>query len=129
MTPRVVVTGMGWITPLGHDLETVWTKLVNGESGVRPIVRFDASTFPTSFAAEVRDYDFRKYVRNPAMPEGAAMNTQVALGAARQAWDQPGPRRSARPGPPGAGNGRTSVSRTSPGTAITVIISPGSLTT
>ena len=90
MTPRVVVTGMGWITPLGHDLETVWTKLVNGESGVRPIVRFDASTFPTSFAAEVRDYDFRKYVRNPAMHEGAAMNTQFALGAARQAWDQSG---------------------------------------
>ena len=90
MTPRIVVTGMGWITPLGHDLDTVWTRLVNGESGVRPIDRFDASTFPTTFAAEVRDYDFRKYVRDPAMHEGAAMNTQFALGAARQAWDQSG---------------------------------------
>ena len=71
MTPRIVVTGMGWITPLGHDLDSVWTRLVNGESGVRPIHRFDASTFPTSFAAEVRDYDFRKYVRDPAMHDGA----------------------------------------------------------
>ena len=90
MTPRVVVTGMGWITPLGHDLDTVWTRLINGVSGVRPIHRFDASTFPTSFAAEVRDYDFRKYVGDPAMHEGAAKNTQFALGAARQAWDQSG---------------------------------------
>ena len=88
MTQRVVVTGMGWITPLGHDLDTVWTKLVNGESGVKPIDRFDASTFPTPYAAQVRDYDYRKYVSDPAIHEHAAMNTQFALGAARQAWDQ-----------------------------------------
>jgi len=88
MTQRVVVTGMGWITPLGHDLDTVWTKLVNGESGVRPIDRFGASTFPTPYAAQVRDYDYRQYVSDPAIHEHAAMNTQFALGAARQAWDQ-----------------------------------------
>ncbi len=88
MSRRVVVTGMGWVTPLGHDLDTVWTKLVNGESGVKPIARFDASTFPTPFAAQVRDYDYRQYVRDPSMHEHAAMNTQFALGAARQAWDQ-----------------------------------------
>jgi len=88
MAQRIVVTGMGWITPLGHDLDTVWSKLVNGESGVRPIDRFDASTFPTPYAAQVRDYDFRQYVRDPSIHEMAAMNTQFALGAARQAWDQ-----------------------------------------
>ena len=88
MAQRIAVTGMGWITPLGHDLDTVWTKLVNGESGVRPIDRFDASTFPTPYAAQVRDYDFRQYVRDPSIHELAAMNTQFALGAARQAWDQ-----------------------------------------
>jgi 3-oxoacyl-[acyl-carrier-protein] synthase II len=88
MTQRVVVTGMGWITPLGHDLDTVWTKLVNGESGVKPIDRFDASTFPTPYAAQVRDYDYRQYVSDPKIHEHAAMNTQFALGAARQAWDQ-----------------------------------------
>ncbi|MHC4217444.1 MAG: beta-ketoacyl-[acyl-carrier-protein] synthase family protein [Planctomycetota bacterium] len=90
MTRRIVVTGMGWITPLGHDLETVWTKLLAGESGVTPIARFDATTFPTSFAAQVRDYDYTKYLRDPKLHEHAAANTQFALGAARQAWDQAG---------------------------------------
>ena len=50
-TPRIVITGMGWITPLGHDLETVWGKLTRGASGVSAIEGFDASTFPTTFAA------------------------------------------------------------------------------
>ncbi|MHC5008954.1 MAG: beta-ketoacyl-[acyl-carrier-protein] synthase family protein [Planctomycetota bacterium] len=90
MTRRVVVTGMGWITPLGHDLDTVWAKLVGGESGVTPIGRFDASTFPTSFAAQVRDYDYTSYLRDPELHVHAAANTQFALGAARQAWDQAG---------------------------------------
>jgi 3-oxoacyl-[acyl-carrier-protein] synthase II len=81
---------MGWITPLGHDLDTVWTKLLAGDSGVTPIERFDATTFPTSFAAQVRNYDYTKYVRDPKLHEHAAANTQFALGAARQAWDQAG---------------------------------------
>jgi len=88
MTRRIVVTGMGWITPLGHDLDTVWSRLMKGESGIRPIERFRAETFPTSFAAQVRDYDYRRYVRDPSLHEHAAANTQFALGAARQAWDQ-----------------------------------------
>ena len=86
--PRIVITGMGWVTPLGHDLETVWGNLVGGVSGVTPIARFDASTFPTSFAAQVKDYDYRAYLRDPSLHEHAAANTQFALGAARQAWDQ-----------------------------------------
>ncbi|MHC4413882.1 MAG: beta-ketoacyl-[acyl-carrier-protein] synthase family protein [Planctomycetota bacterium] len=88
--PRIVITGMGWVTPLGHDLDTVWSKLVRGESGVSRIERFDASTFPTSFAAQVRDYDFTEYLRDPSLHEKAAANTRFALGAARQAWDQAG---------------------------------------
>ncbi|MEC8560428.1 MAG: beta-ketoacyl synthase N-terminal-like domain-containing protein, partial [Planctomycetota bacterium] len=44
---RVVVTGMGWITPLGFSLEEVWSKLTSASSGMQPITRFDASTFPT----------------------------------------------------------------------------------
>ncbi|MEL7066352.1 MAG: beta-ketoacyl synthase N-terminal-like domain-containing protein, partial [Planctomycetota bacterium] len=46
MTRRVVVTGMGWITPLGQDLHTVWSALTSGQSGIKPTTRFDASTFP-----------------------------------------------------------------------------------
>ena len=88
--PRIVVTGMGWITPLGHDLQTVWDKLAGSESGVAPIERFDARTFPTKFAAQVKDYDFTKYLKDPEVHKHAGANTQFALGAARQAWDQAG---------------------------------------
>ena len=87
---RVVITGMGWITPLGHDLESVWTKLISAGSGMAPITRFDAKTFPTTFAAEVRDFDFRDFVQDPSWHEHAGLNVQFALGAARQAWNQAG---------------------------------------
>jgi 3-oxoacyl-[acyl-carrier-protein] synthase II len=86
--PRIVITGMGWVTPLGHDLSTVWKKLMAGESGVSRIDRFDAATFPTTFAAQIRKYDFRRYVDDPTKHEHAGLNTQYALGAARQAWEQ-----------------------------------------
>lgn len=88
--PRVVVTGVGWITPLGHDLESVWEALMTGRSGVDRITRFDARTFPTNFAAEVRDFDFTRFVDDPAIHAGAGLNIQFALGAARQAWEQAG---------------------------------------
>lgn len=85
---RIVMTGAGWITPLGFDLDTVWNRLVKGESGVSKIDRFDASTFPTTFAAQIRDYDFRQYVESAREHEYAGLHTQFALGAARQAWEQ-----------------------------------------
>lgn len=87
---RVVITGMGWVTPLGHDLDTVWNALMRGESGVAKINRFDASTFPTTFAAQVKGYDAGKYLENPKAHAHAGLNTQFALGAARQAWEQSG---------------------------------------
>lgn len=83
---RVVITGMGWITPLGHDIETVWKALLEGRSGIDRIQRFDASTFPTTFAAQVRDYDWRKYVRDPSMHGEVGDHVAFALGAAAQAW-------------------------------------------
>jgi len=54
---RVVITGMGWVTPMGHDVESVWKRLLNGESGIARTTLFDASTFPTTFSAEVKNYD------------------------------------------------------------------------
>ena len=87
---RVVITGMGWITPLGHDLESVWSRLISAGSGMAPITRFDARTFPTTFAAEVQDFDYAAYVQDPSWHEHAGLNVQFALGAARQAWDQAG---------------------------------------
>src|SRR6202165_662072 len=63
---RVVVTGMGVVTPLGSTVPEMWTSLVAGRSGVDYIRRIDASTFPTTFGAEVRDLDD---ARLPADPE------------------------------------------------------------
>ncbi len=58
---RVVVTGLGAITPLGKTVEESWTNLVNGVSGAAPITRFDASKFKTTFACEVKDYNPADY--------------------------------------------------------------------
>lgn len=52
---RVVITGMGIVCPLGHDVETVWAGILAGKSGVAKTTIFDASTFPTTFDAEVKD--------------------------------------------------------------------------
>jgi 3-oxoacyl-[acyl-carrier-protein] synthase II len=93
--PRVVVTGTGWITPLGHDIEGVWKRLLAAESGMAPITRFDARTFPTTFAAEVRGYDVSRFVKDPAVHRTAGLNSQFALGAAGQAWRQAGLDRAA----------------------------------
>lgn len=90
MSRRIVVTGMGWVTPLGHDLETVWHALMNGGSGIAPITRFDARTFPTSFAGEVKGFDVRPLLRDPSLHATAGINSQFALGAAAQAWKQAG---------------------------------------
>ncbi|MBB6429279.1 beta-ketoacyl-[acyl-carrier-protein] synthase family protein [Algisphaera agarilytica] len=88
--PKIVITGMGWVTPLGQDLETVWNALLTGQSGVDRTSHFDASTFPTTFSAEVKDYDWTTYVKDPSLHEGIGLNTSFALGAAAQAWKQSG---------------------------------------
>ena len=59
---RVVVTGMGIVSPLGNDLASSWDGIVNGRSGIGPITHFDASTFTTRIAGEVRDFDVTRWV-------------------------------------------------------------------
>jgi 3-oxoacyl-[acyl-carrier-protein] synthase II len=88
MLPRVVITGMGWVTPLGSDLETVWAKLTSGVSGVARIDRFQAKTFPTTFAAQIRGFDVTRSLADANAHADAGLNTQFALGAAAQAWKQ-----------------------------------------
>ena len=56
---RVVVTGIGAITPLGNDAETTWNNLVAGVSGIGPLTRVNADDFPAKVAAEVKDFDPR----------------------------------------------------------------------
>src|SRR5690606_21970660 len=57
MRRRVVVTGIGMINPMGHDVSTVWEGLREGKSGVGPTTLFDASGFPTKISAEVKNWD------------------------------------------------------------------------
>ena len=54
MTRQVVVTGMGWITPLGQDLDTVWSALISGQSGIKPTTRFDAQPSPPELPVKLR---------------------------------------------------------------------------
>ena len=61
---RVVVTGMGIVSPLGNDLSSNWDGIVNGRSGIGPVTGFDASTYPTRIAGEIRDFDVTRWV-NP----------------------------------------------------------------
>ena len=59
---RVVVTGLGAITPLGNDVETTWKNAIDGVSGAGPITHFDASLFKTQFACEVKDFNVEEYL-------------------------------------------------------------------
>jgi len=83
---RVVITGMGWVTPMGHSIESVWQRLIAGESGISKTTLFDAATFPTSISAEVKDYRLSDFIPELGPHAGAGRNTQFALGACRQAW-------------------------------------------
>lgn len=91
MNRRVVITGMGWITPLGHDIDGVWQRLLRGESGTAPTTIFDARTFPTQFAAEVKDFDLRRFL-GPRYEQHrtCARNAGFALAAAELAWRDAG---------------------------------------
>jgi len=90
MTERVVITGMGIVCPLGHDIETVWQAMLAGKSGIAPTTIFDASTFPSTFSAEVKDYDPAKYVKNPQLHKDSNRGSGFVLGAAVQACSQAG---------------------------------------
>lgn len=85
MRRRVVVTGMGWVTPLGADLEEVWQKTLAGESGIGYISLFDASSFPTRIAAEVRNWDLRDVGEDPHRWRFQGRHTHFAIGAAKKA--------------------------------------------
>jgi len=58
---RVVITGLGALTPLGNTVEELWTGLINGVSGAAPITRFDASKFKTRFACELKNFDINNF--------------------------------------------------------------------
>ena len=90
MKRRVVVTGIGCITPLGNTVQNLWQALQEGRSGVGEITHFEAANFPTRFAAEVRDFDFDSIVPDPSRFADAGRNIRFAIGAATQAMADSG---------------------------------------
>ncbi len=89
MSRRVVVTGIGWVTPLGTDIETAWAAMLAGRCGVAPTRLFDASTFPTTFSAQVAEFELSDFLGEGARRHASASrNSRFALAAAAQAWKQ-----------------------------------------
>ena len=86
---RVVVTGMGAISPVGNDVETSWDNLVSGVHGIGPITRFDTTEYKAKLAAEVRNFDARQYMEK-AETLRSDLYAQYALASACQAVEESG---------------------------------------
>ena len=82
---RVVITGMGMVTPIGNTLDETWEGLKNGRSGVARITRFDAATLPTQIAGEVKNFALGDFVAAPDRFRHCGHNTRFALAAATMA--------------------------------------------
>ncbi len=89
MNRRVVVTGMGALTPVGNDVPTTWANLVAGKSGAGPITQFDPTNYKTKFACEVKDFDPVPII---GKKEARRMDryTQFAVAVSKQALDDAG---------------------------------------
>lgn len=90
MRRRVVVTGIGWVTPLGTDIQRVWQRLLNSESGIGYTTLFDASSFPTRISAEVRDWSIAEVGEDPKNWRYHGRHTLFAAGAAKKAFQDAG---------------------------------------
>src|SRR4051812_4794486 len=89
MKRRVVVTGLGAITPVGNDVATTWRAILDGQSGSAPITKFDTANFPVTFACEVKGYDPAMYMDRKEARR-ADPYTQYAVAAAAQAMSDAG---------------------------------------
>jgi 3-oxoacyl-[acyl-carrier-protein] synthase II len=89
MRRRVVVTGLGAVTPVGNDVATTWEALLDGKSGSAPITKFDASPFQVRFAAELKGFDPAQYMDRKEIKR-ADQYTQYAVAAAKQAMNDAG---------------------------------------
>ncbi|MFA5521311.1 MAG: beta-ketoacyl-ACP synthase II [Castellaniella sp.] len=89
MKRRVVITGLGIVSPLGNDIDSAWDNIVNGRSGISAITRFDASGINSRIAGEVRDFDVTRYM---SAKEAKQMDTFIHYGVAAgiQAWRDSG---------------------------------------
>lgn len=89
MKHRVVVTGLGAVTPLGTTVDQFWSAVQEGQSGIGPITLVDASALPVQFAGEVKDFDPTLYMDRKEAKRTARF-THFAIAAAKQAWEDAG---------------------------------------
>jgi 3-oxoacyl-[acyl-carrier-protein] synthase II len=87
---RVVITGLGAITPLGNDVETFWSNLKNGVSGIRTIDTFDTSGYDCRIGGQVRDFDPKPFFKNPKDLRRTDRFTQLSMAAAKMALEDSG---------------------------------------
>ena len=82
---RVVITGMGVVTPLGNEVSIFWDNLVNGRSGIGPITHFDASQYDCRIAGQVRDFEPKQYFNNPKDVRRTDRFVHLSMAAAKMA--------------------------------------------
>jgi 3-oxoacyl-[acyl-carrier-protein] synthase II len=82
---RIVITGLGAVTPLGLDVETSWTNLLAGKSGAVPITSFDVSQYACRFGCTVKDFEPKKYFKNEKDARRADRYSQLAMASAKEA--------------------------------------------
>ena len=85
-----MITGMGLVCPMGHDVETVWKGLMSGGNGMAETTIFDASTFPTKFGAEVKDFDLKTKIKNYDLHKDSNRGSSFVLAACVEACAQAG---------------------------------------
>ena len=87
---RVVITGMGTVNPLGHNVPETWQAVLECRSGAGRTETFDASTFPSTFSAQVKDFDLDDHVADAGAHATAGRHCRFAIAAGHEAWAQSG---------------------------------------
>jgi 3-oxoacyl-[acyl-carrier-protein] synthase II len=87
---RVVITGLGVLTPIGNDVETFWSNLKNGVSGIHTIDAFDTAAYDCKIGGQVRGFDPKPFFKNPKDVRRTDRFTHLSMGAARMALDDSG---------------------------------------
>src|SRR5687767_10352295 len=76
---RVVITGLGLVSPIGNDVNTAWQNIINGQSGIATITKFDHNNFSVHFAGEVKNFNIEDYI---SAKEARHMDTFIHYGIA-----------------------------------------------